>query len=562
MKMFSWNWRGTRQMLNILIRLRLKEMLSQFNRKKKSGYAKNLSHGAYLLLMVGVYLFCGFSIFQVFDAAAEAMVRLNAGSLYFGYSSIVGFGLAVIGSVFATQSQLFEAKDNDTLLAMPIRPSVILASRMISLYIQALLYESIMMVPAGIAWFIHSKAVSWLNIVCWLIPTLFVPMMAITVGAVLGWFLAMVSSHVRNKSYLQIGVSMVLLFGYFFMFSRITSDLDGFTAGIKLVTGQALRSIWPAYQYGLACTGQWGSVLNVILVSVVPLACVWLFISRFFFYIVNEHHHTKKKVYVAQSLSVLSPKHALLRRERRRLFSDGSYVLNAALGILMAPVMTIVFLIFRGDLNEVMGKLFASVTIENIQGPGFFSAVEDTGMIAVAVFLCLIATTVTITAPSLSLEGKTIWHAGILPVNGRDMLMAKVDLHLLMSLPVFCLCSVVFEFFLTGSVLARILLVAAPAMMNILIALLGMVMNVIHPKFDWTSSQQCIKRSVPVFVCMLGGFFLIAASGFVYIQMLSDILNLTQFLGICTLLMAAISLGLYAWLLTFGVKKLNTYYSF
>ena len=69
----------------------------------------------------------------------------------------------------------------------------------------------------------------------------------------------------------------------------------------------------------------------------------WLFISRFFFYIVNEHHHTKKKVYVAQSLSVLSPKHALLRRERRRLFSDGSYVLNAALGILMAPVMTIVF---------------------------------------------------------------------------------------------------------------------------------------------------------------------------------------------------------------------------
>ena len=109
-------------MLKVLIRLRLKEMLSQFNRKKKSGYAKNLSHGAYLLLMVGVYLFCGFSIFQVFDAAAEAMVRLNGGSLYFGYSSIVGFGLAVIGSVFATQSQLFEAKDNDTLLAMPIRP--------------------------------------------------------------------------------------------------------------------------------------------------------------------------------------------------------------------------------------------------------------------------------------------------------------------------------------------------------------------------------------------------------------------------------------------------------
>ena len=104
-------------MLKVLIRLRMQELMSQLNRRKKRGIAQNLSQGAYAVLMGLVYLFCAFSIFQIFDEIAEPMIRLNAGSLYFGYSSIIGFGLALIGSVFATQSQLFEAKDNDTLLS-------------------------------------------------------------------------------------------------------------------------------------------------------------------------------------------------------------------------------------------------------------------------------------------------------------------------------------------------------------------------------------------------------------------------------------------------------------
>ena len=549
-------------MLKVLIRLRMQEFMSQLNRRKKRGIAQNLSQGAYAVLMGLVYLFCAFSIFQIFDEIAEPMIRLNAGSLYFGYSSIIGFGLALIGSVFATQSQLFEAKDNDTLLSMPIRPSMILASRMISLYIQALLYESIMMIPAGVAWFVHKAPFRVSEFACWFIPTLFVPMLAVTVGIILGWVLAMASSHVRNKSYLQIGVSMVLLFGYFYMFSQVTSELDGFAAGLKLMTGQTLKAIWPAYQYGLACAGHWGSVLNVILVTTIPLVCAWLFVSRFFFHIVNDHHRAKRVEYVEKKLPVFSPRHALLVRERRRLFSDGSYVLNSALGILMAPVFTIVFLIFRGDILEVMDKLLAGVSLENVAEHGFFSAIEDTGLIAVAVFLCLLATTISITAPSLSLEGKTIWHAGILPVRGRDFLLAKVKLHLLMCVPVFVVCSTVFQFCLPGSIAARILLLISPVMMNVLIALLGMVMNVLHPRFDWISSQQCIKRSMPVFVCMLGGFFLIVLSGYVYIQWLADILNLTQFLAICTVLMAAISAGLFAWLVTGGEKRLNTYFSF
>ena len=45
-------------------------------------------------------------------------------------AGIMALALAVFGSVFMTQTQLYDAKDNELLLSMPIRPLHILMSRM------------------------------------------------------------------------------------------------------------------------------------------------------------------------------------------------------------------------------------------------------------------------------------------------------------------------------------------------------------------------------------------------------------------------------------------------
>ncbi|MCR4884682.1 MAG: hypothetical protein K6A68_14005 [Clostridiales bacterium] len=548
-------------MLKILLQLRLRELLAGLTKRKNRGYAKNLSYGAYLLLIAGAYVFCGYSIFRMFSDLAKPLASLNLGTLYFGYSSVIGFGLAMIGSVFAAQSQLFEAKDNDTLLSMPVRPSAILASRMITLYIQALLYEALMIVPSGLAWFISSKSFSFVHILNWIIPTLFLPMIAVTLGCLLGWVLAIASSHVQNKSYLQIGVSMVLLIGYFALFGFVTSEMDSFSAGINLLTGQTLKSIWPAYQYGLACMGNWISVLNVVLVSAIPLICAWVLISKFFLHVVNEHHHVRRKMYVEKELRVLSVRRALVWREKKRFFADGSYVLNAGLGILMAPIMTVAFLIFQGDVRSFLNNVL-EIPLKNGQfAQEFSNATADIAMLAVTVIFCILTISITITAPSLSLEGKTIWHAGILPVSGLDFLLAKVDLQMMLTVPVFLVCSTVFQFFLSGSILARILLLISPVLMELLMALAGIVLNVIHPKFDWTSSQQCIKRSLPVTFCVLGGLVLIIGSAMVYFQWVMEVMSPTIYLAVCTFIMAVLCGALFAWLRTAGVRKLSGYYS-
>ena len=58
----------------------------------------------------------------------------------------------IFGTVFTAKAQLFEAKDNELLLSLPVRPRDILASRMVSLLLWNLLFGVLVAVPALLAW--------------------------------------------------------------------------------------------------------------------------------------------------------------------------------------------------------------------------------------------------------------------------------------------------------------------------------------------------------------------------------------------------------------------------
>ena len=60
--------------------------------------------------------------------------------------------MGVVGSVFITYSTLYQAKDNDLLLSMPIPVSKILFTRLFGVYVMGLLFEVLVMIPALIVW--------------------------------------------------------------------------------------------------------------------------------------------------------------------------------------------------------------------------------------------------------------------------------------------------------------------------------------------------------------------------------------------------------------------------
>ena len=121
-------------MLKILLKSRLLSLwtsLSKNGSKKKKGIGGAALGVVFAILgvyMVGVFsfLFYGMSITLKGSGEEWAVITLAA---------IVASSFCLIGSIFTTKTQIFESRDNDLLLSMPIKPKYILASRILVLLV-------------------------------------------------------------------------------------------------------------------------------------------------------------------------------------------------------------------------------------------------------------------------------------------------------------------------------------------------------------------------------------------------------------------------------------------
>ena len=140
-------------MLKTLLRVRLAAFAAYFtgasrSQKKRSGAQKI----AMLFLMLYCFAAFGMLFYTSFSSLAGVYAKLSLDWLYFAMYAVAAFALMVFGTVFTAKAQLFEAKDNELLLSLPVRPRDILASRMASLLLWNLLFGVMVAVPALLAW--------------------------------------------------------------------------------------------------------------------------------------------------------------------------------------------------------------------------------------------------------------------------------------------------------------------------------------------------------------------------------------------------------------------------
>ena len=140
-------------MLKSLLRVRFAALLAAFTgQSRKRGRQTKGKAVGYALLML--YCFCAFVFlfYSSFSQLAEAFFPAGLGWLYFAMFAIMAFALMFIGSVFTAKSQLFEAKDNELLLSMPVPPGMILLSRMAALLAMNFVLELVVALPVFVSW--------------------------------------------------------------------------------------------------------------------------------------------------------------------------------------------------------------------------------------------------------------------------------------------------------------------------------------------------------------------------------------------------------------------------
>ena len=520
-------------MLRILIKAQLQSVLASLTRTSKG---KRLSvAGAVLLIAFLAVVFLSFFGFT-FYALALALPGMGLGWFYFALAAIMAFALGFIGSVFTAQQQLFAARDNELLLAMPIRPRDILGARMAVLLLLDYAFTLVVLLPAGVVWLMVVGGTAG-GIFGFVLSALLLPLIIMCFTCLFAWLLALISSRMRNKTVITLVLYLAFLAAYFYFYMNLQQLLTELIANSEQIAG-AFVAVYPLYAFGQASLGSWLHIAGFAACCVIPFALVYAILSRGFLAVTTRRPSVKKLVYRERALKTSGVGAALLRKELGRFAANGMYILNAAMGSVLTVAAAVALIIYRDEAMQLLSVL-----------------PEGMGEGAVILALCFLNATDVISAPSISLESKTLWLLKSLPVPAGRILMAKVNLHLVIALPPTLIASACCCAALPFPPAGAAMVVLIPALTCVFGALLGVAVNLRYPKFDYINETAVIKNSMSVTVTLFGSWALLAAAALLYGLALHRVMGMTAYLYICAALLAALCAALYLSLRRSGARR-------
>ena len=520
-------------MLRILIKAQLQSVLASLTRTSKG---KRLSvAGAVLLIAFLAVIFLSFFGFT-FYALALALPGMGLGWFYFALAAIMAFALGFIGSVFTAQQQLFAARDNELLLAMPIRPRDILGARMAVLLLLDYALTLIVLLPAGAVWLMVVGGTAG-GVFGFVLSALLLPLLIMCFTCLFAWLLALISSRMRNKTVITLVLYLAFLAAYFYFYMNLQQLLTELIANSEQIAG-AFVAVYPLYAFGQASLGSWLHIAGFAACCVIPFALVYAILARGFLAVTTRRPSVKKLVYRERALKTSGVGAALLRKELGRFAANGMYILNAAMGSVLTVAAAAALIIYRDEAMQLLSVL-----------------PEGMGEGAVILALCFLNATDVISAPSISLESKTLWLLKSLPVPAWRILMAKVNLHLVIALPPTLIASACCCIALPFPPAGAAMVVLIPALTCVFGALLGVAVNLRYPKFDYINETAVIKNSMSVTVTLFGSWALLAAAALLYGLALHRVMGMTAYLYICAALLAALCAALYLSLRRSGARR-------
>jgi ABC-2 type transport system permease protein len=486
--------------IRLLLGLRLRALAaSMFARSKY----KVSGIGALLLLAVlfgMVFVSFGFVFFSLFSLMCNTADIVGSDpSLYLSLAAALTLGLCLFGSTFTAQSQLYQAKDNEFLLAMPLSPAAIFASRVLLLVFLNIAYGSTVALPAFIVYCLYDFTV-WgaLRFVFFFLLILFA---ALAISCLLGWLIALVSSRIKRKNLVTIVFSIGFLALYFGAFFAMDTLMAGMEENLLNFTAAAAPYLAP---FALVSAGILGTaVLGPALFALAAIAAIVIVAAVLigsYTAILTANRGGVDYVYREKKAKRGSPLFAVIRKELRCFVGNPGYLLNAGLGLVFAPALGVLMLLFRE-------KVFSIVADPELS---FLLPLLPALIAAASVFLCSI---IFISAPSISLEAKNLWILQSMPISARTVLLGKAYFHILISAPFFLLFSILSAVALSASPLDFLGLLLLPQAASAFCAFFGTTVGFLIPKFDWTSETAAVKSSVCASITMLGMMIIGLLSG-------------------------------------------------
>ena len=521
-------------MLKVLLKKQLSEVFKGFFYDSKKNRMRSKPAIAafclfYLLVLVGILggLFTMLSL-----TLCDSLTAVGMGWLFFVIMGIIAIVLGAFGSVFNTYAGLYLGKDNDLLLSMPIPVRTIVTARLTSVYLMGAMYALTAIVPAVIVYWIVAGATA-ANVICGILLIFVITVIVLLLSCLLGWVVAKISLKLKNKSFVTVLLSLVFIGLYYFVYFKANTFINNLILHAD-VYGERIRgAAYGLYVFGRMGEGDWLSAAIVLAAVAVLSVLTWIILSRSFLRIATSSGKTTRVRYVEKTVRQKSVFRAFFGKELSRLTSSASYMLNCGLGVLFIPAAGILLLL-KGRM------IYAAID-------AFFPVRTGTAAVLLLTLLCFAASMNIMAAPSVSLEGKTLWLPLSLPVDPKVALRAKAFVQILLTAVPMLFAGICTGIILDASPAVRILMVILPPVYAVFCAFFDLMIGTKMAILSWTNEMVPIKQSGAVMVTLFGGMGFSMLIFGVYV-LIGYRLGPALYLGILTLLFAAASFALLRWI--------------
>ena len=338
----------------------------------------------------------------------------------------------------------------------------------------------------------------------------------------------------KKNSFITVLVSLLFIGGYYFVYFKANILIQNLLTNAQTYGDKIKGAAYILYLFGRIGEGSWLSAAIFLAVAAVLFALVWLVLSRSFLRIATSSGAgTGKARYVERTAKEKTAFRALLAKEFTRFTSSPNYMLNCGFSILMIPVAGVALLL--------KGKMICDAV------NGTLSGRPDVAAVLICIMLCLITAMIDPAAPSVSLEGKSLWIAQSLPIQPKTVLRAKAAMQLILTEIPMLFAGICAAIIIPSSASVKVMVCVTPLVYGVFSALFNMVIGVRMPLLNWTNETVPIKQSGSVIVALLGGWGIAVVPGGLYL-LAGYHIGAAAYLLLCTVLFAALSACMLRWL--------------
>lgn len=533
-------------MVKTLLKKQLMEMFRSYfyNPKTKKTSSKGRTIGLFILFGLLIAGFLGGTFAAASIGLLELTMPFEMDWLFWLLMGSLGVLLGVFGSVFSTYQSLYLAKDNDTLLAMPIPLNKLVSARLLSVFVIDAIYAGVVMLPAMVIYLIYAARYGRLTaatVLGALLNVIFVLTVVMVLCCFLGWVVARVSAKLTNKSFAKLAICLLFLGAYYFFYFKAEEIFSDFSAQL-LEKGDIISEKVPFLRF-LGSMGA-GNLLSALIFAGGAILLLWLavrFVAKTFLAMNSQMIQTSagKKERAAKEKSVFA---ACLGKEFKRFFASANYMLNTGLGFFFAVAAGIALLIGGGGLLEALAA------VEIFGAPG---VKEGVLAIAVSAVTCIMDV---ISVPSISLEGKSLWVYQTMPVAPAQILRAKMSVEIIVNGIGALFATVCGLIVLRPELPYAIAALVYPQLVNLTLAAMHLRLGFVRANFNWVNEIYPIKQDMNMLFALLAGFAFVALEAVLFLN-LAGAFSIWLFFGVMTAVCLIVGGLCYGWLMKKGAAK-------